>query len=200
MTLRKTLWYSLAALLTTVTHLISFGLRRRNNRKMARIRLLDFTLLVLCLLAGFLVLIGCEQTDPPEPDKNREPETAITIGPVEGGETYYRVHLFWKGFDEDGLISGFQYAIGDTSRQNARWQFTTKTDSEFVFPTATDLDQSQVANHIFNIRAIDNEGKEDRTPSIVDFRAITTVEPRSIISTFPEPLTLTRACTREMSA
>lgn len=147
---------------------------------MSRNRLLDIALVSLVLSVCMLVYFGCEQTDPPEPDKNAAPDTEITIGPSEEGSNYYRVHLFWKGFDEDGLIRGFEYAIGDTLRVD-EWSFTAKSDSEFVFPTATDDEQSQVADHLFSIRAIDNEGKEDRTPAFVAFETFSTVEPRSII-------------------
>ncbi len=148
---------------------------------MPRKRLLDLSLLLLVLLAGYLLVLGCEQTDPPEPDKNKAPETVITVGPVDSTSTFYRVHLFWKGFDDDGLIRGYEYAIGDTARRGVEWHFTAKTDSEFVFPTAIGGDQAQVKDHIFWVRAIDNEGKEDRTPDFVNFEAFTQVEPRSVI-------------------
>ncbi len=148
---------------------------------MTRKRLADFALFLLVLVTGILVYIGCEQTVAPEPDKNKAPETVITVGPSEEEKTFYRVHLFWKGFDDDGLIRGFEYSLGDTTRRDAEWLFTSKTDSEFVFPTATDEDQSQVADHLFFIRAIDNEGKEDRTPASLDFTAFSTVEPRALL-------------------
>ncbi len=148
---------------------------------MPRNRTLDWALLCLFISVITLVAIGCEQTDPPEPDKNKAPETEITIGPEERGAAFYRVHMFWKGFDDDGLIRGYEYALGDTLQRNVEWNFTTKTDSVFVYQTADDRNQDQQRDHIFYVRAIDNEGKEDRTPSFVNFRAFTTAEPRSIV-------------------
>ena len=109
---------------------------------MARRRVLELIVLTLALTTLYLLQLGCEGIEAPEPDKNKEPQTELTSGPIDSAAAFYRVHLFWKGFDDDGLIQGFEYSVDDTSR-NELWVFTTKSDSEFVFNTATDESQLQ---------------------------------------------------------
>ncbi|MBN1825297.1 MAG: hypothetical protein JW958_03450 [Candidatus Eisenbacteria bacterium] len=147
---------------------------------MARRRVLQVILFSLAVLAIYILQLGCEGIEVPEPDKNKWPNTELTGAPVESTATFYRVHLFWKGFDEDGLIQGFEYAIDDTSRNNI-WTYTTRTDSEFVFNTATDESQQQIREHSFYVRAIDNLGKEDPSPSVLYFFAQTEAQPRTIL-------------------
>lgn len=147
---------------------------------MARRRVLELIVLTLALTALYLLQLGCEGIEQPEPDKNKEPETAVTSGPVDSSDAFYRVHLFWKGFDTDGMIRGFEYAVDDTSR-NELWIPTVKTDSVFVFNTATDGSQLQRRYHRYFVRAIDNEGKEDPSPAVIEFFAETEAAPRSIL-------------------
>jgi hypothetical protein len=139
------------------------------------------TVLLLLAATAFLLQAGCEGIEIPEPDKNKEPETEITRSPADSSGAFYRVHLFWKGFDSDGVIQGFEYAVGDTARRES-WVFTNRTDSLFVFNTATDQSQVQRRYHRFFVRAIDNEGKEDPSPATVEFFAETQAQPRSILS------------------
>ncbi len=149
---------------------------------MARRRVLELFILTLALTTIYFVLGGCEGIEQPEPDKNKEPETELTGVPLDSSNTFYRVHLFWKGFDSDGLIQGFEYAVDDTSR-NEFWVFTTRSDSEFVFNTATEESQQQRRSHLFFVRAIDNEGKEDPSPSEIQFFAQTSAQPLSFLLT-----------------
>lgn len=147
---------------------------------MARSRVIELLLIVLAVVMVYILQLGCEGIEIPEPDKNHWPETELTGAPMESTAAYYRVHLFWKGFDDDGIIQGFEYAIDDTSR-NELWTFTTRTDSELVFITATDESQQQIREHSFYVRSIDNQGKTDPTPAHMMFFAQTEAQPRSII-------------------
>ena len=148
---------------------------------MGRKRVLELLILVLALPALYLAQLGCEGIEQPEPAKNKEPETVVTSGPVDSTDAFYRVPVFWKGFDDDGLIQGFEYALDDTLRSD--WVFTTRSDSEFVFLTALDAPEEQLQRrfHRFFVRAIDNEGKEDLTPAWIEFFAETQAAPRSIL-------------------
>ncbi len=147
---------------------------------MTRRRLVHLALLLLVFATAYLLQLGCEGIEIPEPDKNKEPETELTGAPAESSAAFYRVHLFWKGFDSDGMIQGFEYALDDTTREEL-WVFTNKTDSLFVFNTATDESQLQIRDHRFFVRAIDNQGKEDPSPSSISFLAQTEAQPRSIL-------------------
>jgi hypothetical protein len=87
-------------------------------------------------------------------------------------DLYYRAHLFWRGEDEDGTIAGFRFAIDDTT-DRAMWQWTTRTDSVFRFQAG----EIGALEHLFLIRAVDNEGKEDPTPDTLRFESNTTHRP-----------------------
>jgi len=124
----------------------------------------------------------CEAPDLLPPDRNRPPETHLTRGPEEQAVSFYQAHLYWKGFDADGTVSEWQYAIDDTIiRPDAvvvgtGWLRTTKTDSVFIFlASANGTDQQR--DHTFFLASIDNEGKADPTPSILNFTARTVSYP-----------------------
>lgn len=132
---------------------------------------------VLLLLAG-IVIEGCERDDTVQIDRNLPPETYVTQGPVNSTDPedptdlYYRAHLFWRGEDLDGTIAGFRFAIDDTSERSL-WQWTNSTDSVFRFRAG----EIGAMEHLFLIRAVDNEGKEDPTPDTLRFESNTTARP-----------------------
>ena len=139
-------------------------------------------LLVWLLVAVATLGARCEAPDLLPPDRNRPPETILTRGPEQMEVSFYKAHLFWRGFDPDGNVSQWQFAIDDTViRPDAEvvgsgWIQTTKTDSEFVFvASANGTDQQR--DHRFYLASIDNEGKADPTPSILDFTARTVAYP-----------------------
>ncbi len=136
------------------------------------------------LTAAFVVLggsliFGCERDDTIQVDRNLPPETFITDGPVASPDPenptdlFYRARLFWRGEDRDGTVSGFRFAIDDTSDE-AAWIFTTRTDSTFLFQSG----EVGSKEHLFLIRAVDNLGKQDATPDTVRFEAFTVDGPR----------------------
>ncbi|MFN0149492.1 MAG: hypothetical protein ACKVU1_02140 [bacterium] len=136
--------------------------------------------------AAFLMISAlgarCEAPKPIPPDKNRPPETMLTSAPDSSDVTYFRVHLFWSGFDPDGTVSDWQFAVDDTIiRPDAvvvgtGWIRTTKTDSVFIF-SASENGTDQTRDHRFFVSSIDNEGKPDPTPSVIDFTARTICYP-----------------------
>ena len=115
---------------------------------------------------------GCERDDPPAVDRNRPPQTFLTVGPPVSPDPenptplFYRSPLFWRGEDVDGTVAGFEFAIDDTTEPGA-WKFTTKTDSVFRFSVS----EIGPREHLFLIRAVDNEGKVDPTPDSLRFEA-----------------------------
>ncbi|MCA9729536.1 MAG: hypothetical protein KC729_17750, partial [Candidatus Eisenbacteria bacterium] len=94
---------------------------------------------------------------------NRRPTVRITAGAASSDEAGidYKVLFRWNGFDEDGLIAEYQFAIDDTLSENA-WQDTTGFSALVRFKASTKdpRDQSQTRFtdwHTFFIRAVDNE-------------------------------------------
>ncbi len=132
---------------------------------------------VLLLLAG-IVIEGCERDDTVQIDRNLPPETYVTRGPdnstdpEDPTDLYYRAHLYWRGEDQDGTIAGFRFAVDDTSDRSL-WQWTTATDSVFRFQAG----EIGAMEHLFLIRAVDNEGKEDPSPDTLRFESNTTARP-----------------------
>lgn len=132
----------------------------------------------LVVLLALAVSAGCERDDTVAVDRNRPPETFVTLGPETSTDPrnpvdlYYRAHLYWRGEDRDGTVAGFRWAIDDTS-QAGSWNWTTETDSVFRFRVA----DIGALEHLFLIRAVDNLGKQDPTPDTLRFESYTTANP-----------------------
>lgn len=146
---------------------------RRHAKKLA---FLFFTVLAA-------VGARCEAPELLPPDKNRPPETNLTSSPDSADVTFFKVHLFWSGFDPDGTVSEWQYAIDDTVVHpdavvvGTGWLRTTKTDSVFILPASDEFGTAQTLDHRFFVSSIDNEGKPDPSPAVLDFTARTICYP-----------------------
>jgi hypothetical protein len=46
-----------------------------------------------------------------EPYPNRPPQVRITGGPVEGSRNSYTARVYWAGWDEDGIITQYEYTV-----------------------------------------------------------------------------------------
>ena len=121
------------------------------------------------------VFTGCDISDPGTPIANLPPDTRLTSAPPEGTVTTssgdklnFSIHMFWTGSDIDGEVVAYDIAINDTST----WLRTVITDSVLFFSApsgeAGDL-------NTFYVRAIDDAGAADPTPSIRSFTAHTLV-------------------------
>src|SRR5262245_37416606 len=103
--------------------------------------------------------VGCRK--PAAPDlTNLAPETWITAAPqdtitirdpngnaipADPGTIPFRYHLYWAGSDQDGMVTGFYWAVVETAGvpglplpplpgpKSQDYHFTTKTDSTFIF-------------------------------------------------------------------
>ncbi len=170
---------------------------------------------VLCLLALSLGAgSGCRKPLAPNIDRNEPPETWITAAPldtltledkdgrpvdkdgnlitvpVSPMEIPVRFHLYWAGSDKDGAVSGFYYAVVETSviatdgflpplpgPNPGQYRFTTKTDSTFVFKVS---ELFAYRKHAFYIYSVDNLGKPDPTPARFIFSALDKFPPRPV--------------------
>jgi hypothetical protein len=158
----------------------------------------------LPVLAAAVILLACVScSHPPDVERgNRRPGVRLTGGPVEGDSVSYASEFFWTGWDEDGIIDHYQYAIDipadftleeingvadvgiawrDTSAFRSRFRFTTsKQDSIQRSNNTIEIPERFVGDHTFYVRSVDNEG----LVSEADFLSFTArnVTPRTRIS------------------
>jgi hypothetical protein len=157
----------------------------------ARIRRLALPVLAM---AAWLVA-GCGG-DPDRRIANRPPEVRLSGGPVEGDSVSYTTEFFWVGWDADGVIDRYQYAIDipddlkdeldNPEDVGIAWTDTTAFRARFLFTAAvpdsdygTPVERAR-GDHTFYVRAIDNEGAVS-TADYVSFTA-RTVTPRTRIT------------------
>jgi hypothetical protein len=149
-------------------------------------------LYVLLVLAGLVILASCRRETPSLFDLNREPNTFLTNAPPETSDTDFLVHFFWRGTDDDGVVTKYIWAVTDTvlppeggednplnwnpaNRLDDRLNghFTQQTDSVFIFKGYREVGGSGVlrARQVFNIAAVDDNGRIDTTPARIQFFA-----------------------------
>ncbi|MFH1851923.1 MAG: hypothetical protein ABIA75_06225 [Candidatus Neomarinimicrobiota bacterium] len=87
--------------------------------------------------------------------RTTQPETQIVEGPVTGATVGPDVRFVWEGIDQDGNISGYEYAIDDLTNWIAVDAFVT----EHIFYGLAE------GAHIFYVRAVDNLGAVDNSPA-----------------------------------
>lgn len=101
--------------------------------------------------------------------QNQNPHTEIISGPAEGEElfmlpeiteTWQGLEIRFKGTDDDGTISGYEYTVDDTTK----WTFI---ENDFIR-----LTQVNEGEHKFYVRAIDDAQGKDLTPAMLMFRAV----------------------------
>jgi hypothetical protein len=145
----------------------------------------DWLLVGLAAAVGMMVFGGCEQEAVVRPDRNRAPETALSVAPELGGRAFHKYRVRWTGYDRDGAVIGFRIATvsedglyGGLKNPGPEdviqyllglsWTVTDATESVFVFQA----DRPNTRSHSLYVEAIDNEGKVDPTPAMTNFLAI----------------------------
>ncbi len=143
-------------------------------------------------LALVMVLPACRKEEPPL-DRNKAPETSLTSSPAETTATDYRVHMYWRGTDNDGVVVRYMWYISDTlvtldpetnpDAEGLDWnpaariadylkgKFTTRTDTVITFTGFDESRGSQINRQAFHIVAIDDGGEIDPTPARLQFLA-----------------------------
>jgi hypothetical protein len=130
-------------------------------------RLRPATKLALTAIALSLIQVQCllipDDTQKGDRVENKRPTVRITAGAATSDQAGidYKVLFRWNGFDEDGVIAQYQYAIDDTISENA-WRDTTGFSALVKFRAATqdtrDASNSRFTDwHTFYVRAVDNE-------------------------------------------
>lgn len=121
-------------------------------------------ILSLLLACGVGHLIGCSNSvKPPRTPTPQDPETELTFGPIANDTTSFRVHIYWNGYDADGEVVRFYFAVdADTVKPIPEWQTTTAKDTTFIFLVDPIL---ETRPHVFMISACDAGGAYDKTPA-----------------------------------
>jgi hypothetical protein len=152
----------------------------------------------LACLAAVLTLAvfqGCEDREVVRYDRNRPPETYLSVAPEVGGRIFHKYRVHWAGLDRDGVVVSYrvaavaedeiyggrviaadedivQYFLDQEQAYLAEgrefWTTTSATESLFVFRA----DKPNTRNHSLYVAAVDNEGKEDPMPAATNFLAI----------------------------
>jgi hypothetical protein len=149
-------------------------------------------LLVLTFLLG-VIWAGCD-TESGFLLPNEAPNTRISSGPPESRDTGYQVDLYWYGWDNDGYVDHYEIAwetpenwIGPIYAVDSTFSVRA-ADSCCVPPLpsqATALQDSVFEQyHTFYVRAVDNQGVPDESPSFRTFNA-KTLAPHTEISYGP---------------
>ena len=131
--------------------------------------------LTLSLLLGALVaagLAGCDGGVSGDPAGNQPPDTELAVrdtslvGNVEDDDRFTStVFVAWSGTDPDGFVVAFDlryYDAGAAPGPDDGWARTTRRDSLVLLPIPP---ESEVANVVFEVRAVDDEGAVDPTPA-----------------------------------
>ncbi len=106
---------------------------------------------------------GCADSVKPPHGEALDPETELTYAPVQNDSTYFRVHLYWSGTDQDGEVTGFRFATdADTTLPVTQWRGTAAHDTTLTFAVDPVLAS---AVHAFMISAVDNTGRFDKSPA-----------------------------------
>jgi hypothetical protein len=146
------------------------------------------------VLTVFAFSYGCAENKlagtPPE---NQPPHVWLSAGPPEGMTVSYRLRFFWGGWDPDGEISHYEYAITDNddgvfdpadTTGADKWHRVFANDSTFQFCADVLADSTVlqggylqpvdfVRSHSFFIRAVDDRGLASDRPAYRSFTART---------------------------
>ena len=150
-------------------------------------------LISAAILFFILLTSGC-LSEPYEGNsyENQSPQVWLSSAPPEGETSRYMVHLYWGGWDPDGEVHYFEYAITDNdsgffnpadTTGHDKWHRVFSNDSTFIFTADLLADSSDVnpplgprifiRSHTFLIRAVDQAGLASKNPAYRSFTART---------------------------
>ncbi len=98
--------------------------------------------------------------------RNSLPETLIVDAPP--GITTTTVYIEWRGWDHDGIVSGYGWSLGEWDSNAGIWVVADSMDSVGPDVVSVTLD-SLFGGFRFQVWSIDNEGGVDPTPAQAEF-------------------------------
>jgi len=150
-------------------------------------------LYLLVALAAALA-VGCDTKPKVVVQKtNQRPTVELTSAPFNDGSAYfYAYRLNWSGYDPDGRVVKYVYAIDPPSNVIAADWVETEKNEQILFFTATVPDSSAPRSraidfHTFAIRAIDDAGDSSDVVRR-SFFSFTTAPTVNILSPLPRAL------------
>jgi hypothetical protein len=158
---------------------------------------------LLLLPAGALLFAACGD-QPSRPVENRAPSIRIVRGAIVDRDTVNHVsEVVWIGWDDDGFIDRYQFAIdipdsfsaaeiAAPSTPGIAWRDTTVTEARILLSTAepetvqnadgtTTISGRYLGDHTFTVRSIDNAGAVS-PPDRIAF-TVTNIMPTTTITT-----------------
>jgi hypothetical protein len=122
-------------------------------------------MLVGVILGTALCLAGCTTEGPTAASPNVPPETAPLRARHGTDEASWLVHLEWGGMDPDGAVSGYLTRLDDSP-----WVSVSLPETLLVYPRSAEASvASDEPVHLFCVKAVDDRGAEDPTPSEIAF-------------------------------
>jgi hypothetical protein len=120
---------------------------------------------VLLLAAVAALFAGCSKDNAAGPiPAKQNPETELTYAPLQGDTAGYRVHLYWNGYDSDGEVVRYRYAIDSDTLEpdHTKWKTTSAKDTTLLLLVDP---VKEIRGHVFWVSAEDNDGHIDPTPA-----------------------------------
>jgi hypothetical protein len=125
--------------------------------------------------------------------ENQAPTVWLSAAPPEGSLSRYTLQLYWGGWDPDGEIDYYEYAITDNeggvfdpadTTGSDKWRRVFRNDSTFLFSADVVADSSSLdpnnlepvdflRSHTFFIRSVDDQGLATRKPAYRSFTSRT---------------------------
>jgi hypothetical protein len=148
---------------------------------------------VFLALPALAISYGCTQNDLLGTGKeNQPPQVWLGSGPPEGSVVAYKLRFWWGGWDPDGEIAYYEYAITDNdgvfdpadTTGADKWHKVFGNDSTFNFTADILADSADahstflkpvdyVHSHSFFIRAVDEKGLSSTRPAYRSFTSRT---------------------------
>jgi len=146
---------------------------------------------------GLVQLAGCSKHLVVAPNENQRPTVRISSGPIDTTEVClpspglncYSIMLHWIGYDPDGNIDYFAYAIDPPDAGDTSWVHTTEKEKRFSFTGDAQSRRPDSLSllrgfHVIVVKAVDDHGLASE-PSFRAFYAWTTAPTAQI--TNPRP-------------
>lgn len=148
---------------------------------------------LFALLGTALLLAACDSDITGTPFDNQQPDTELSVRDTslldnlgEDDRLTSTVSVSWIGSDADGYVAAFDvrfYNVAENPGPETGWTRTTRNDSLVLLPIPRG---ERIADVVFEVRAIDNEGAVDPTPARTAF-PIQNAPPTIRLNTFETP-------------